>query len=205
MSSGGCVSNRSVSPVIGWTKPRMAACSAWRARPAAAIAVADGVGGTCPSRRPDRRGRARPSRPCARGSGGCGRYGGCRRRGPPSGRRPGRLLGRRAEDLFDDIVRDRLAAAAAQHRHLLAVARGAAQAWRRCGRVAGLRRAAGQGDVGALDVVGGEQGREALVGGVGLGGDHHAGGMLVQPVHDARPRYSADAGQGGRRSDAAGR
>lgn len=28
ISSGGCVSNRSASPVIGWTKPRMAACSA---------------------------------------------------------------------------------------------------------------------------------------------------------------------------------
>ena len=50
-----------------------------------------------------------------------------------------------------------------------------------------------EGDVDALDVVGGEQAREALVGGVGLGRDHHPGRVLVQPVDDPRPRDAADA------------
>ena len=30
---------------------------------------------------------------------------------------------------------------------------------------------------------------------VGLGHDHQAGGVLVEPVHDARPLDPADAGQ----------
>ena len=60
---------------------------------------------------------------------------------------------------------------------------------RRARRGSGRRR--------PLDVVGGEQGREALVGGVGLGRDHDAGGVLVQPVDDARPRHAADAGEAG--------
>ncbi len=58
-----------------------------------------------------------------------------------------------------------------------------------------IRGSAGEGDVAALDVVGGEQGREARVGLVALGRDHDAGGVLVQPVHDARPRHPADARQ----------
>ena len=30
---------------------------------------------------------------------------------------------------------------------------------------------------------------------VGLGDDHHAAGVAVEPVHDARPRRSADAAE----------
>ena len=41
----------------------------------------------------------------------------------------------------------------------------------------------------------GEQGRQPLVGGVGLGRHHHAGGLLVQAVDDAGPGHAADPRQ----------
>jgi len=48
-------------------------------------------------------------------------------------------------------------------------------------------------DVDPVDVVGGKQRRKALVGGVGLGRDDDAGGVLVDAVHDPRTRHAADA------------
>ena len=45
--------------------------------------------------------------------------------------------------------------------------------------------------------MGGEQPGQALVCGVGLGGHHHPGGILVQPVDDARPGDATDTGQAG--------
>ncbi len=43
----------------------------------------------------------------------------------------------------------------------------------------------------------GELRRQRLVRGVGLGHHHQPGGVLVEPVHDARPLDAADAGQAG--------
>ena len=43
--------------------------------------------------------------------------------------------------------------------------------------------------------MGGEEGRETLVGGVGLGDHDDAGGVLVDPVDDARAGDAADAGE----------
>src|ERR1035437_8333801 len=59
-------------------------------------------------------------------------------------------------------------------------------------------RAPDQGEIAALDAaVGlvGELGAERAMGGVGLSNDHEAGGVLVEPVHDAGPLHAADAGQ----------
>ena len=107
--------------------------------------------------------------------------------GHPRRQRPGRG----PEAALDPVVRHRLAPAVAQHRHLLAVVRRAADppgddARRR------VRSAADQGCVATLDVVGGEARREPPVRPVGLGRDHDAGGVLVQPVHDPRPLHPAD-------------
>ena len=59
-------------------------------------------------------------------------------------------------------------------------------------------RAPDEGEIAALDAafgLVGELGAERAVGGVGLGHHHQAGGVLVEPVHDARPLDAADAGQ----------
>ncbi|KAK0342582.1 hypothetical protein LTR94_021753 [Friedmanniomyces endolithicus] len=111
-------------------------------------------------------------------------------------RRQGRAAGagRFAEGPLDPIVGDRLAPARLQHGHLLAVGGRAADA-RLDPALERGRRAAGQGDIGAFDVVGREQGRQALVGAVALGRDHDARGVLVQPVDDARSGDAPDAGQ----------
>ena len=105
-----------------------------------------------------------------------------------------RGLGRAAEGLLDHIVGDRLASAGAQHGHLLAVAAGTADLGLDAAFL-GRGRAARQGHIGALDVVGGEQGGEPCVGAVGLGGDHDARGVLVEAVDDAGAGHAADAGE----------
>ena len=87
----------------------------------------------------------------------------------------------------------------AHHRLFLAVARVAAD-----GRVndanGPLGRAPDQREIIAhqmhLAAVVGEQGRQALMGRVGLGDDEQARRILVEPVHDARPTHAADARQG---------
>ena len=50
------------------------------------------------------------------------------------------------------------------------------------------RQAPAQGVIGAVEVAGGEGGGQLVVGELRLGDHHDAGGVLVQPVHDARPR-----------------
>ena len=54
----------------------------------------------------------------------------------------------------------------------------------------------GDGEIVPLQVVGGELGRETMVGGIGLGDDEKAGGILVDAVDDAGAEASADAGEG---------
>jgi hypothetical protein len=57
------------------------------------------------------------------------------------------------------------------------------------------RRAARDGEIGALDIVGGEHVGESGVGRFGLGRDHDAGRVLVEAVHDAGAGDAADAGE----------
>ncbi len=59
----------------------------------------------------------------------------------------------------------------------------------------GVGGAAHQGDVDALDVVAGELLGKARMRRVRLGRDHHAGGVLVQPVHNPGPGDAPDARQ----------
>ena len=62
----------------------------------------------------------------------------------------------------------------------------------RSGRV---RRAADHREIAPLEVVRGELRRQPLVRRVGLGDDQQPRGVLVDPVHDARPEPPADARQ----------
>src|SRR5665811_1986359 len=97
-----------------------------------------------------------------------------------------------------DIALERLPmgyrlASARAHRALvagmgMAVARSVDGAFRAGGR------APDQGEIAALDAaVGlvGKLGAERAMGGVGLSNDHEAGGILVEPVHDAGPLHAA--------------
>ncbi len=52
-----------------------------------------------------------------------------------------------------------------------------------------------EGFVGAFDIPGGEGGGEGGEGLLGLGDDHHAGGVAVKAVDDAGPAFAADAGE----------
>ena len=61
--------------------------------------------------------------------------------------------------------------------------------------VLGLGRPPDQRLVDAGQVVGGEQLRQRLVGGVVLGHHHDPRGVLVEPMDDARPAHAADARQ----------
>ena len=84
-------------------------------------------------------------------------------------------------------------------RHLLALARVAAdrrvdRARARVGPPQTRARYSRSSDPSAVV---GEQGGEALVGGVGLGDDQQAGGVLVEPVDDAGPPDPADPRQAG--------
>ena len=56
------------------------------------------------------------------------------------------------------------------------------------------RAAANDGKIGALDRMVGELRGQAFMGAVGLGHDEQARGVLVDPVDDAGPGYTADAG-----------
>ncbi len=62
-----------------------------------------------------------------------------------------------------------------------------------------VRHAPDEGEIAALQRAGaaviGELRGQPPVRAVGLGDDHQAGGVLVEPVHDARPLHAADAGQ----------
>ncbi len=62
-----------------------------------------------------------------------------------------------------------------------------------------LRRAPGEGGVGAVQRPGaavvGELGRQMRHRALGLGGDHHARGVLVEPVDDAGALDAVDARQ----------
>ena len=59
----------------------------------------------------------------------------------------------------------------------------------------GGRDAPAEGDVAAFQVAGGEGEGERVIGELGLGDDHDAGGVLVQPVHDAGALLGADAAE----------
>ena len=52
-----------------------------------------------------------------------------------------------------------------------------------------------QGEIGAVHVTGGEGGGQRGVGELGLGHDHDAGGVLVQPMDDPGPALAADPGE----------
>ena len=97
-----------------------------------------------------------------------------------------------AERLEHAIARARLLAAAAQHRHALAV-EGVAADLALDHAVAGARRAPDHGVIGALDGVVGELLGEAAHRALGLGGDQKAARVLVEAVDDAGPRLAADA------------
>ena len=91
---------------------------------------------------------------------------------------------------------DRVAAACADRalvaRLRMAVERGVDGALRPA------RRAPNQSEIAAFERafgLVGELGGERAVGGVGLGHHHQAAGVLVEPVHDARPLDAADAGE----------
>ena len=74
----------------------------------------------------------------------------------------------------------------------MAVERGVDGAFRPVGR------APDEGEIAALErpsVLVGELLAERTMGAVGFGHHHQAGGVLVEPVHDARPLDAADAGQ----------
>ena len=82
----------------------------------------------------------------------------------------------------------------AQHRHAFAVEGIAAEIafhdaiWR-------TGAAPDHGVVDALDGMGGELFGKAAHGALVFGRDQQPAGVLVQPVHDARPRHAADAGE----------
>src|SRR6202042_114227 len=95
------------------------------------------------------------------------------------GERPGVAKG-----LEHAIARARLFAAAAQHRHALAV-EGAAADLAFDAPLSRARRAPDDGVIGALDGVVGELLGEALHRALGLGGDEEAARILVEAVDDA--------------------
>ena len=64
----------------------------------------------------------------------------------------------------------------------------------------GRWQAPDQRQIGAVQIARGEGGGQRVVGKLGLGDDHDAGGVLVQPMHDARPALGADPGEAGRRN-----
>ena len=191
---------RSVSACAGagMAEPRLAACSAWRGKSSKARRAARGTVAR------DRRNPAQIDRVAddrvprcatdARESDGCGRW----PAGTPAARRPvcqARMRAVAGEGGF---------AAFCHHRHALAVARVAADRRLRSplqrGWAAPAQRAGRPGP---------GRGRRrrsvsACAGKLGLGDDHHPGGVLVQPVDDARPRLRADAGEARRRNAPAG-
>src|SRR3546814_12300605 len=83
-----------------------------------------------------------------------------------------------AQDLVGGLGR---AAAVAQHRHFLTIARAAADV-AGDGALRRARQAPDEGPVGALDVARSEAGGEAAVRGVGLGRHHDPRGALFEAV-----------------------
>ncbi len=108
-----------------------------------------------------------------------------------------RLAVRPLESLDDLPVGDRVAAAFA-HRHLVPGMRMAVD--RRVDGAAGaVRHPPDKGEIATSHLAGpavvGELRRQRLMRRVVLGDDEQARGVLVQPVHDARPLHPANAGQ----------
>ena len=58
-----------------------------------------------------------------------------------------------------------------------------------------IGQAPDQREIGAVQVARGEGGGQRRVRELGLGDHHDAGGVLVQPMHDAGPALAADAGE----------
>ncbi len=85
-------------------------------------------------------------------------------------------------------------AVAGDHGHALAVALVAADGALDVARQR-IRQAPDKRQVGAVQVARGESGGQRVVGQLRLGDHHDAGGVLVQPVHDARAALAADAGE----------
>ena len=100
---------------------------------------------------------------------------------------------RRVELLGADDARHRLAAAPRARRHLLPVGRIAAD--RRVDPASRLHHAPDQRDVFLLDLAIVKLPRELLVRGVVLGDDHQPRRAAIEPMHDARPLFAADAAQ----------
>src|SRR5205807_5611898 len=108
-------------------------------------------------------------------------------------RRPSRPGG--AESALDPITGHcRLASSIGDHRHLLAVARAAADI---AGDLAGgrHRHAPYKGAVGALDPARRKIARQGTMDRVGLGGDEETARVLVETVDDPWPAHAADPGE----------
>ena len=97
-----------------------------------------------------------------------------------------------AEALKDTVVRSRVFSAAAQDRHALAVERIAPDVAFDHAFVQS-RRAPHDGMIGALDGVMLELAGQTVHRAIILRGDEKAAGILVETMHDSRPRFAAEA------------
>ena len=114
----------------------------------------------------------------------------------PSGRQPAfEQCDRGMIGVQGPVVGQCVLAAMAHQGHALAIPRIAPD---RALDIPGGRvgQAPGQGEIGTIQVARGESRRQGGQRLLGFGDHHHAGGVLVQPVHDAGPAFAADAGQG---------
>ena len=201
--AGGGAAKWRAWPVTGWRKPRRRGVQRLAregeqgvpSRRRAGAAPRRGCGGGRPGR-PPAGGRHGPG---GRGSGGCGRCAA----GSAAGRR------RRRPGALRPVAGERRLAAALGVRTVSTAMRLRSAGWRPIGASISpgrrLGQAPGQGEVFAVEVALGEGGGQGAVGALGLGHDHDAGGVLVEPVDDAGPASRRRCRAGPRRHGPAGR